>query len=149
MNIYLGKNGSLQINPVRLTGYRQRSIIDWLRWPCNTLTVSCCTGKQPALSYENPWASVPVFKGLEGLKWSLVWQTKPSAGAVSLVLSGFSTTGQHWALLFCTLFGQLLVNWGKFWGDPHQWVEADLLALMWGTQGEWQEGKGQLGNELM
>lgn len=43
------KNGSLQINPVWLMGYRQRSIIDGLKWHCSILTVSCCTGKQPAL----------------------------------------------------------------------------------------------------
>lgn len=149
MNIYIGKTGSFKLILLDwwVTG-RDLLLFGWSDTVTHWQSPAVQADNQH-FRYENPWANVPIFKGLAGLKWSLVWQTKSAAGADNLDLSGFSTTAQYWDLLFCTLFGKLLVNWGEFWGEPHEWVEADLIALMWGTQGERQEGKGQLRNGLM
>lgn len=70
------KNGSLQMNSVRLTGYRQRSIIAGLKWHCNTLASPAAQANSQHFRYDNPWANTPVFTGLAGLKWSLVWQSQ-------------------------------------------------------------------------
>lgn len=46
----------------------------WAEVTLFTLTASCCTGKQPALQAWKSMGQCASFKGLAGLKWSLVWQ---------------------------------------------------------------------------